>query len=209
MPRRHNNKGRTKGSGRFVMLDYYILESAAFVNLTPNGRSGLIEVLRQYNGLNNGFIGMGSRRLAKRLNCSIATAARTLIELEDAGFIHCMSMGSFKLKNRRESEYRLEMHKCDRTGERASKRFMEPIAGLSHARDNTVSKTIRPPTKNAQQSCQRDRKLSSAPNNSLTTDTPIDIYHRMEAPEITGQVIPFPEIPAFLDRRGKQRSDTR
>ena len=81
---RHNRKGRTKGGGlgsNFVALPGFMLKTAAWGSLSPNARAALIEVIRPYNGRNNGSLAMSGRRLENLLPISRATATRALNEL--------------------------------------------------------------------------------------------------------------------------------
>lgn len=110
--------GRTKGSGRFLLLPHHILHSTAYLDLSCVARAVLIEIAAIYNGSNNGRLAAGVRWLAKRCNIGPDTARRAIKELEDAKLIETVEKGSFKQHNRLASEYRITWQKCD-----ASNRF--------------------------------------------------------------------------------------
>lgn len=121
-----NRKGRTKGGTLgpdFVGLPGYMLKSAAWASLSPNGRAALIEVIRPYNGRNNGSLAMSGRRLEKLLPISRATATRALYELVEKGFLEVVTPSSFGCKMKRATEYRLTFHRCDVTGDLPTKAF--------------------------------------------------------------------------------------
>ena len=123
MPRRHNHKGRST-TERFVSLPHHMLRSPAWRSLSPVARCIFLELAAIYNGGNNGFIALSTRDAAKHVRCSKDTAARALVELTEKGFIVCCSRGHFDRKSPHASEYRLTLHSCNRTGEKASKAFM-------------------------------------------------------------------------------------
>lgn len=113
---KQNNKGRSKSGPPFIMLRYDIVDSSAWLNLTPAERSVLIQIARRYNGSNNGFLGASVRELA--LECKIAkgTVTSAVNKLTEIGFIDIVVKGAFSWKIGKASEYRLTWLKCDRTG---------------------------------------------------------------------------------------------
>ena len=123
MPKRHNQKGRST-TERFVSLPHYMLKSAAWRSLSPVARSVFIELAVIYNGSNNGRLALSVRDAAERVCCSKNTASRALTELTQKGFIDLCSRAHFDRKTPHAAEFRLTMHPCDRSSDRASKRFM-------------------------------------------------------------------------------------
>ena len=111
--RRH--KGRS--ASPFVMLHWHLLDSRGWHALTPRACLAYIYLARFYSGKNNGLIGMAARRLATMMDCNKATASRALRELDDAGFITTMKVGTFSRRDRLASEYRLNNFSCDVTNE--------------------------------------------------------------------------------------------
>jgi hypothetical protein len=103
------------GKRQFVQLYRNIKRSIAYHGLSCEGRAALIELIDRYNGINNGFIGLGSRELAYELNCSQTTAVRVFRELDDAGLAHPTKVGAWRGK--KASEWRLTFRRCDNTGE--------------------------------------------------------------------------------------------
>ncbi len=91
MPRgdQHGNKPS------FLKLDGWIFEHGAYRDLGLGSRALLWELIRVYNGYNNGRLFLSHRLAAARLNCSRNTVARYYQELEAAGFLiktrgHCL-----------------------------------------------------------------------------------------------------------------------
>ena len=101
-----------------------MLESAAWRHLTPAARAVYIEVVRLYNGRNNGFLALSVRDAAARCNINKDTAGRALEALKAHGFLDCVTPGGFSRKIRHASEWRLTAETCDRTGIAGSKAFM-------------------------------------------------------------------------------------
>jgi Helix-turn-helix domain len=118
-------QGRKSNGPPFVQLFKYMLKSPAWLSLATPAKAAYVQLAQRYDGVNNGMIALSVRTLAQELNCSRATAARALIELEDTGFIETVKLGTFARRNRRASEYRLTTFRCDVTGELPTKRFMQ------------------------------------------------------------------------------------
>ncbi len=132
---KHDRKGRSKGTlSRFVGLEHYILDSPAWLSLSPVQRCAYIEVVRLYNGMNNGRLAVSGRRLASRLGIHKSTGCRALEVLVEMGFLEITVPGGFSCKVKRATEYRLTAHKCDVTGTLSSKRFMQWGSTKSKAR---------------------------------------------------------------------------
>jgi helix-turn-helix protein len=82
---RRPRRGRNHSSPSFIQLFRYALDSAAYASLSSPARSALIEVVRAYNGANNGKIILSARQLAERMGCVRNTAMRAFQELVEKG----------------------------------------------------------------------------------------------------------------------------
>jgi helix-turn-helix protein len=122
MPKRQNGKGRST-TERFVALPHYMVCSPAWRSLSPVATTVYVELAAIYNGTNNGRLALSARAAAERAQCSKNTAARAFAELIEKGFIDLCSPGHFDRKSPHAAEYRLTLYSCNRSGERASKRF--------------------------------------------------------------------------------------
>ena len=109
----------------YIQLFRYVLDSPAYVSLSSNARSALIEVSRGYNGSNNGKIILSERKLAERMGCHRDTARRALHELVEKGFIEPKVKGAFSVKFRRATEWRLNDRRCDAAGVEQSQAFLK------------------------------------------------------------------------------------
>ena len=107
-----------------VRLYRVLLDSPAYLSLSCAARAVLVEIWRTYNGTNNGRIGLSVRRASERCRIARGTAARSFRELEERGFIECMTKGAFSRKAPHATEWRLTWWACDVTGELPSKKFM-------------------------------------------------------------------------------------
>ncbi|MHC4053399.1 hypothetical protein [Bradyrhizobium sp. 25ACV] len=121
MRRRRRNK---RLDAPHVRLYRWLLDSPAYLSLTCPARAVLIEIARAYDGFNNGRIGLSVRRASERCNIARGTASRAFVELQDRGFIECMTKGGFNRKLPHASEWKLTFWGCDVTGELATKEFM-------------------------------------------------------------------------------------
>jgi hypothetical protein len=165
MPRRHNHKGRST-TERFLALPHHVLQSAAWLSLSPVARCVFIELAARYTGGNNGYLALSVRDAAQRVRCSKDSVARALADLTAKGFVDVCSRGHFDRKSPRASEYRLTLYSCDRAGERASKAFMswrpdppKSVAGLTRGTAGLARGTVTPLAKEnyLPRSHQKDR----------------------------------------------------
>ena len=119
-----------------VRLYRWMLDSQAYRSLTCPARAVLIEIARGHDGTNNGRLGLSVRRASERCNIARGTAQRAFIDLQERGFIDCMTKGSFSRKLLHATEWRLTWWGCDVTGDLPSKKFMQ----WGREKQNTVSK---------------------------------------------------------------------
>jgi hypothetical protein len=188
MPKGHNHKGRST-TERFLALPHYMLQSSAWLSLSPVARCVFIELAARYKGGNNGYLALSVRDAGERIGCSKDSVARAVADLTAKGFIEVCSRGHFDRKSPRASEYRLTLYSCDRTKQRASKAFMswrpdqpKSVAGLTTGTAGLTTGTVTPLTKEnyRSRSHQKDRNPPIEHSNGLTTGTHI-IYHRSGA----------------------------
>ncbi len=99
-PSRAKIKGREGGqTGRFVRLGVDIVDSPAYSSLSPNARSLLVELIRLFNGRNNGHLFLSEQDAANRMGVADRKVAHnTFRELTDAGFIKMTSNAYFSVK---------------------------------------------------------------------------------------------------------------
>ncbi|WP_374330435.1 hypothetical protein [Aestuariivirga sp.] len=132
MSRKHNKTGRSKGESRHVRLYHWMIKSPAWEHSSTLGRAIYIELAGRYagEGSNNGRIAYSVREVADTFKVSPATASRAFRELEEKGFISCITKGGFSRKVRHATEWRLTEFRCDVTGEMASKDFMRWVPSV-------------------------------------------------------------------------------
>lgn len=118
-----SNKHRRKKGTKFVMIDGYMMRSAAWQALTPNDRATYLELKWRYDGANNGRIVLGERELAKALHIGRDAARRSLFSLSSKGFLAKAKASGFNVKNRSATEWRLTEYACNVTGEVPTKDF--------------------------------------------------------------------------------------
>ena len=213
---RQRKKRRSRSKLPFVMLHWHLLDSQGWHELSPHARLAYVELCRQYNGKNNGLISMSARRLAHQLPCDKSTASRALRELDDAGFVQTMSIGTFKRKDRRASEYRLCIHPCDVTNELPVRNWncdrWAPSNGTGESYRTGAQikhrKTETPSTVRPKRTCSPAIDVSTVRANH----THLDSAMRGDTNENTGEPVEgtrngspvsdegFPELPDFLRR---------
>ncbi len=97
--RKADRKGRSASVPPFVQLPWWIVDCSAYRALKPVARALLIELIRRYNGHNNGHIGLGEREAADALGMRDRVPVRKqFADLEAKGFIRCMWRGAFAVK---------------------------------------------------------------------------------------------------------------
>jgi hypothetical protein len=106
-----------------VRLHHWVLDTEAYRSLPAEARSLLVELMRIYNGSNNGRIALGVREAGELCLCSKNTAARAFQQLEDRGFIRCQTTSSFTYKVRRAKEWCLTEFRNDVEGQAPTKEF--------------------------------------------------------------------------------------
>jgi len=103
---RPNKKGRNPTT-RFVRLDHFLLNSAAFCALSTTARALLIELTMLENGSNNGSLYLSVRDATARLGLSDNTATQKAFnELQDMGLIEMTEAAHFHVKASEKSRAR-------------------------------------------------------------------------------------------------------
>jgi hypothetical protein len=163
-PAAHKRKlaNRSTNPERFVMLEYWLLKSDAWNDLSHAAQSLYIVIKMRYNSLNNGYISLSVREAAKILKVADNTANCKFHELEAHGFIRVRQKGSFNLKTRHATEWILTEYGFP-DGAAPTKDFMrwKPDAAeppsRSGKKQNSVSlgETI--------STSKRDRNLATVP----------------------------------------------
>jgi hypothetical protein len=125
--------GRSERRDRFVAVPHYMMDTAAWRQLSVTARAAWLEFGRVHNGSNNGRLAMSSRLLGKRLGVCKTVAAIATKELVTLGFLDIARASSFSGK-RRATEYRLTHLKDDITEAPPSRTFQN--IGKTQTPDN-------------------------------------------------------------------------
>ena len=107
---------------RYDRLTHRMMQTKAWKSLDGNARAVYIALAMIYQGTNNGRIGFSARQAAQALPISRVTAFRSLVALQDRGFIVAMITGRFDRK-RHATRWRLTEFRCDVTSQPASRDF--------------------------------------------------------------------------------------
>jgi hypothetical protein len=118
-------KSKRDDKPRYVALSHWMMKTEAWRDLDCVARSAYVALSSRYAGpkSNNGRIPFSYEEMAGALNVSKATAMRALQRLQDHGFIVMMKKGSFNLKLRHASEWRLTEYGCDVQDKLPTKEF--------------------------------------------------------------------------------------
>lgn len=90
-------KGRSNNQ-TFIMLRHDLFDSPAWFSLSCKARVAWTEIMRRYNGTNNGEISLSCRELAVRAKIGKGTAKKAFDELIEAGFIKIGRDSNFTYK---------------------------------------------------------------------------------------------------------------
>lgn len=197
---------------RYVKLDHWLLDSLAWHSLSPVARSLLIAIWRRHNGLNNGEISFSIREAVDAVAVCKDTATKAFRELQKKGFLKARKKGSFDWKKRHATEW--EITAAPHKGERATKDFMrwQPDPGKQNpaplSRIDSPNRKDRGPVQTPQMASdgtiQKDCRAQFGPADGTAEQDTYIMPGRVpsEGPQTAvGELIAFPEIPAFLDRR--------
>lgn len=91
-----------------------------YQSLNPGQRAVLHEVMRRFNGINNGRIGLSVREAAAAVHLNKDTAGAAFKVLLSRGLLEQGQAGAYSFKIRHSAEWRLTWAACNRTGSSAS-----------------------------------------------------------------------------------------
>jgi len=83
----------------FIYLSKAQVDSPSWMDVMPIGRCILIEMLKRYNGQNNGDISLSYREAQHVGKCGADTARRALDELQTHGWIRLHNKGAYQNKH--------------------------------------------------------------------------------------------------------------
>ncbi len=105
-------KGRNKGQ-KHIQLWNSMQDSEAWLSLSLYARCTWLEIMRRYNGSNNGEIPLGCREVATLCNMSKGKAKDAFDELIEKGFIKIGWHSSFDYKQKKSRRWVLTHHVYD------------------------------------------------------------------------------------------------
>jgi hypothetical protein len=114
---------KKKPAQRYARIFHSMMDTPAWQSLSCVERALYLELLRRYNGRNNGFIPYSVWEGKKHLHVGQMAIWRAFQGLIERGFIEVMIKGGFSRKRRHATEYRLTEFACDRTNTPATHRY--------------------------------------------------------------------------------------
>ena len=199
---------------RFVMLDYWLLECAAWDRLSLGARCLYIEVRRRFNGINNGQISFSVREAAEKLHVAKDTAAKWFHELENKGFLKARQRGSFDYKKRHATEWVITAERY--MDEPATKEYMRwrpekqnpvPMSGtIGHNQRDRAAQMNRSngPLGHTEKDREASNRVPDGPTQRDTSNIPGRGSTLKQPVGVAGSnATELATLPAFLDRRHK------
>ncbi|MBF0563280.1 MAG: helix-turn-helix domain-containing protein [Alphaproteobacteria bacterium] len=146
--RRKKNRPNATGRNqeRFILLPHWMLDSPAWLALSPPAMKLLIAVWRRHNGENNGEVSYSVRE-AERIGISKDQASRAFAELVKLGFLICHRQSTFTMKQKEARTWEITAERCGENP--ATKGFMRPKNpehGSASATHSSASATVTPET---------------------------------------------------------------
>ncbi len=119
------------------MVRHDIFDSLAFKSLSTVERSLWLEIMRRFNGYNNGNIPLSCLEAAKFMGVSKNTANRAFKGLQAAGFVKVATPSSFHVKVRRATRWALTHEPYQ--GKPASNEWRKRSAELGKSKDGIAT----------------------------------------------------------------------
>ena len=91
-------------------MPYHVWDSSAMRDSDATSRVIFLEIIRRYNGFNNGKIPLSVREAAEKAKVSIATSNKKIHNLIKLGFIIITKNSGFNMKGRTSREFEITFH---------------------------------------------------------------------------------------------------
>ena len=97
----------------FISIPFSVWDSPAMRACDTVSRVIFIEIVRRYNGFNNGKIPLSVREAGNKANVSPGTANKKIRKLVDVGLIKITRDSGFNMKGRTAREFEITFHKVN------------------------------------------------------------------------------------------------
>ena len=167
--------GKKRKGRQFLQLYTNVKRSTAYHRLSLKARCLLFELIDRYNGINNGFIGLGTREAGYELRCSQGSVVSAMRELDDAGLARPTKLGS--RLGKKATEWRLMFLRCNKTHEQAVTVWEQrrPHHEVSHESTKGQPGKHRVSVRSATKAQTRNSSMNGSGVRSAT-EAHIDIY---------------------------------
>lgn len=155
---------------KHVRLHAWVMDTPAYRHLSCPARCLLVELMRSFDGGNNGDVFMSVRDAAAAINVSKDTAGGALLELQAVGFIRAKEKGAFSLKKRHATTWILTEYEY--ANQPASKDFTRWRPAAENQKPVRYRRTDSPNKADRRPDC-RTEKQPDGPNNQ-DCDTHLD-----------------------------------
>ena len=96
--------------GGHIAMPHHVWDSPAMRDSDATSRVIFLEIIRRFNGFNNGKISLSVREAAEKANVSIATSNKKIHNLVKLGFIIITKNSGFNMKGRTAREFEITFH---------------------------------------------------------------------------------------------------
>ena len=96
--------------GGHIAMPYHVWDSSAMRDSDATSRVIFLEIIRRYNGFNNGKIPLSVREAAEKAKVSIATSNKKIHNLIKLGFIIITKNSGFNMRCRTSREFEITFH---------------------------------------------------------------------------------------------------
>jgi len=102
-----------------------------------------LEIIRRFNGFNNGKISLSVREAAEKANVSIATSNKKIHNLVKLGFIIITRNSGFNMKGRTAREFEITFHPANNRPAKNTFKSYQKINSTPHSTLSLVRDTLR------------------------------------------------------------------
>lgn len=136
MARKHDARGRSTHDTQHYRLHGWVARTAAWRVLDGTEKAIYVDLALRYRGNNNGSIAYSVREGATCAHVGKSKAAKSLLRLQEVGFLAISAPSSFGWKKGTSIRWRLTEYQCDVSKLPATKEFARWFDGKSYLQEN-------------------------------------------------------------------------
>ena len=129
--------------GGHIAMPHHVWDSPAMRDSDAVSRVIFLEIIRRFNGFNNGKISLSVREAAEKANVSIATSNKKIHNLVKLGFIIITRKSGFNMKGRTAREFEITFHPANNRPAKNTFKSYQKINSTPHSTLSIVRDTLR------------------------------------------------------------------